>query len=43
MKQFDDLLTRYRSLSKPDQIVLRRRMLWHLLGVQPRDVREMAR
>ena len=23
MKQFDDLLTRYRSLSKPDQIVLR--------------------
>jgi hypothetical protein len=43
MKQFDDLLTRYRSLSKPDQIVLRRRMLWHLLGVQPRDVKELTR
>lgn len=40
MKQFDDLLVRYRSLSRPDQIVLRRRMLWHLLGLQPRDARE---
>ncbi len=40
MKQFDDLLGRYRSLSRPDQIVLRRRMLWHLLGVTPRDGKE---
>lgn len=36
MRQFDDLLVRYRALSLPDQIVLRRRMLWHLLGLQPR-------
>jgi len=34
MKQFDELLRRYRRLSRPDQMVLRRRMLWHLLGVQ---------
>jgi hypothetical protein len=33
MKQFDDLLRRYRALSRPDQMVLRRRMLWHLLGL----------
>lgn len=35
MKQFDRLLTTYRSLSKADQIALRRKMLWHMLGVQP--------
>jgi hypothetical protein len=35
MKHFDDLLRRYRALSRPDQMVLRRRMLWHLLGVRP--------
>jgi hypothetical protein len=35
MKHFDALLTRYRSLSRPDQMVLRRRMLWHLLGLRP--------
>ncbi|HZP57267.1 MAG TPA: hypothetical protein VFC53_06900 [Dehalococcoidia bacterium] len=40
MKQFDALLKRFRSLSRPDQISLRRRMLWHLLGVPPRDGRE---
>jgi hypothetical protein len=40
MKQFDDLLLRYRALSRPDQIVLRRRMLWHLLGLQPRGATE---
>lgn len=35
MRQFDDLLRRYRALSRPDQMVLRRRMLWHLLGLRP--------
>jgi hypothetical protein len=39
MAQFDNLLRRYRALSRPDQMVLRRRMLWHLLGLQPRSVR----
>ena len=43
MTQFDDLLHRYRALSRPDQIVLRRRMLWHLLGLQPRAGREKER
>lgn len=36
MSQFDVVLQRYRSLSRPDQMVLRRRMLWHLLGLDPR-------
>lgn len=40
MRQFDDLLHRYRALSRPDQIVLRRRMLWHLLGLQPRAAKD---
>ena len=35
MAQFDNLLRKYRALSRPDQMVLRRRMLWHLLGLQP--------
>jgi hypothetical protein len=35
MKQFDDLLRRYRALSRPDQMALRRRMLWHMLGLHP--------
>jgi hypothetical protein len=39
MKSFDDLLRRYRALSRPDQMALRRTMLWHLLGLQPRDLR----
>jgi len=38
MTQFDNLLRRYRALSRPDQMVLRRRMLWHLLGLQPRSL-----
>lgn len=37
MKQFDDLLRRYRALSRPDQMVLRKKMLWHLLGLRPRE------
>jgi hypothetical protein len=44
MKQFDDLLRRYRALSRPDQMELRKKMLWHLLGMRPRDAsREMER
>ena len=35
MKQFDELLKRFRKLSRPDQMVLRRTMLWHLLGLRP--------
>jgi len=42
MVQFDKLLQRYRSLSRPDQGATRRRMLWHLLGLQPRPMPERA-
>lgn len=31
---FDDLLTEYRRLPLPDQIVLRRKLLWHVLGIE---------
>lgn len=41
MTQFDDLLRKYRALSRSDQMVLRRRMLWHLLGLRPRTAREV--
>ena len=34
MHHFDELLRRYRALSRPDQMALRRRMLWHLLGLR---------
>ena len=42
MVQFDDILRKYRALSRPDQGVLRRRMLWHLLGLQPRGAKELV-
>jgi hypothetical protein len=42
MRQFDELLRKYRDLSRPDQMVLRRRMLWHLLGVEPIPMHEAA-
>ncbi len=42
MAQFDNLLRRYRALSRPDQMVLRRRMLWHLLGLHPRGEQELS-
>lgn len=32
---FDALLHEYRQLSLPDQIVLRRKLLWHILGIEP--------
>lgn len=35
LARFDDLLRHYRGLSEPDQIVLRRRLLWHILGLDP--------
>jgi hypothetical protein len=31
---FDDLLRRYRRLSLTDQLVLRGRLLWHILGIE---------
>lgn len=33
LRRFDDLLRHYRRLPIPDQIVLRRKLLWHLLGL----------
>ena len=32
---FDDLLRSYRRLSLADQVVLRGRLLWHILGIEP--------
>ncbi len=34
LKAFDDLLRRYRQLSLADQVVLRGRLLWHILGLE---------
>jgi hypothetical protein len=34
LKAFDDLLKSYRRLSLPDQVVLRGRLLWHILGIE---------
>src|SRR5947209_13973052 len=31
---FDDLLRSYRQLSLTDQVVLRGRLLWHILGIE---------
>jgi hypothetical protein len=35
LERFDRLLAQYRALPLPDQIVLRRSLLWHLLGLRP--------
>jgi hypothetical protein len=35
MRAFDDLLRSYRSLSLIDQVTLRGRLLWHVLGIEP--------
>ncbi len=32
---FDDLLRSYRRLSLTDQVVVRGRLLWHILGIAP--------
>ena len=37
LRQFDTLLTRFRALSGADQMALRKRMLWHLLGLPPKS------
>jgi hypothetical protein len=34
---FDDLLRSYRRLSLADQVVLRGRLLWHILGIETSD------
>jgi hypothetical protein len=34
MQAFDDLLVSYRRLSLIDQVVLRGRLLWHILGIE---------
>ncbi len=34
---FDDLLRSYRRLSLIDQLALRSRLLWHVLGIEPRS------
>ena len=35
LASFDDLLRSYRQLSLADQVVLRGRLLWHILGIEP--------
>ena len=34
LEAFDDLLRSYRRLSLIDQVVLRGRLLWHILGIE---------
>jgi hypothetical protein len=34
LRAFDDLLRSYRRLSLADQLVLRGRLLWHILGIE---------
>ena len=38
LERFDRLLARYRALPMTDQVVLRRSLLWHLLGLRPAPV-----
>lgn len=35
LTRFDTTLRHYRGLTLPDQIVLRRKLLWHVLGLMP--------
>jgi hypothetical protein len=37
LRAFDDLLRSYRRLSLADQIVVRGRLLWHILGIESSD------
>jgi hypothetical protein len=37
LRAFDDLLRSYRRLSLADQVVLRGRLLWHILGITVSD------
>jgi hypothetical protein len=34
LRAFDDLLRNYRRLSLADQVVVRGRLLWHILGIE---------
>jgi hypothetical protein len=34
LQSFDDLLRSYRRLSLADQVVVRTRLLWHILGIE---------
>ncbi len=34
LRSFDDTLRHYRSLPLTDQMVLRRKLLWHILGIR---------
>lgn len=36
LERFDRTLLQYRALPLPDQIVLRRKLLWHVLGLETR-------
>src|SRR5215472_14780931 len=36
LQSFDELLRSYRQLSLADQVVVRTRLLWHILGIEPR-------
>jgi hypothetical protein len=40
LKAFDDLLRSYRRLSLADQLVLRGRLLWHVLGIDVDETRD---
>jgi hypothetical protein len=40
LERFDRLLAQYRALPMPDQVVLRRSLLWHLLGLRPAPDRD---
>lgn len=37
LRAFDDLLRSYRALSLADQVVVRGRLLWHILGISATD------
>jgi hypothetical protein len=39
---FDDLLRSYRQLSLTDQVVVRGRLLWHILGIAPSSAVDAA-
>ncbi|HET6319092.1 MAG TPA: hypothetical protein VFG86_21770 [Chloroflexota bacterium] len=40
LRAFDELLTSYRRLSLADQVVLRGRLLWHILGIAEDGTRD---
>jgi hypothetical protein len=42
LTHFDMMLRRYRALSLPDQIVLRRKLLWHVLGLRSARPEELV-